>query len=242
MPNYQNGKIYTIRCRNNADLIYVGSTTQSLCYRFSGHKRDKKCSLYKYIDENCNGNWCQFYIELYEEFKCENKEQLNKREGEVQRQIATINKCIAGRTKSEYYEENQETILEKQKKYYEDNKETLLEQKKIYREDNKDILKEKKKIYREENIDKISEKQKKYYEENIDKFKKYYEDNIDKILEQKKKYYEDNQEQISEKKKEKLTCECGCEIRRDCLLRHQRSKKHLDLIANIQSNIPVLPE
>jgi hypothetical protein len=57
-------------------------------------------------------NW---YIELYENFPCDNKEQLNKREGEIIREIATLNKNIAGRTIKEYYEQNKENILEKKK-------------------------------------------------------------------------------------------------------------------------------
>ncbi len=37
MPNYANGKIYTIRFHNSNE-IYIGSTTQSLPVRFGGHK------------------------------------------------------------------------------------------------------------------------------------------------------------------------------------------------------------
>ena len=47
MPNYQDGKIYTIRCRNDDSLIYVGSTTQMLCKRFQSHKCNKT-NLNKY--------------------------------------------------------------------------------------------------------------------------------------------------------------------------------------------------
>ena len=54
-------------------------------------------SFYQYIDD-----WNDWYIELYENYPCENKEQLNKREGEIIREIGTVNKQIAGRT----YKEN----------------------------------------------------------------------------------------------------------------------------------------
>jgi len=40
-----------------------------------------------------------WYIELYEDFPTERKEQLNKREGVIIREIGTLNKNIAGRTK-----------------------------------------------------------------------------------------------------------------------------------------------
>ena len=39
MPNYQNGKIYKI---TSGDLIYIGSTTQSLAKRWGDHNKDLK--------------------------------------------------------------------------------------------------------------------------------------------------------------------------------------------------------
>ena len=53
MPNYQNGKIYTIRCYTDISLIYVGSTIKKLCDRMSNHRfnsiKYKKNSLYDAI-------------------------------------------------------------------------------------------------------------------------------------------------------------------------------------------------
>ena len=86
-------------------------------------KQIKKCSLYKCIQEKFNGDWSNFYIELYEEYSCGNKYQLNRREGEIQREIATINKNKAGRTMKEYYVDNKDYFLQ----YYLDNKEKRLE-------------------------------------------------------------------------------------------------------------------
>ena len=54
----------------------------------------------------------------YENYPCENEEQLNKREGEIIREIGTVNNYIAGRTLKEYYEDNKE----KRKGYRETNK------------------------------------------------------------------------------------------------------------------------
>ena len=45
-------------------------------------------------------------IELYEEYPCDNNEILNKREGEIQREIATINRNKAERTLKQYYMDN----------------------------------------------------------------------------------------------------------------------------------------
>ena len=133
---YKRGKIYTIRCRYDNNLIYVGSTIVGLSKRIGQHRADKNCSLYKYV----NGDWANWYIELYEDFPCNNKEELNKREGEVIREIATINKCISGRTHKDYVLENKDYFLGKSKEYYQNNRDYILEQKKIYHIKNKDII------------------------------------------------------------------------------------------------------
>ena len=36
--NYKNGKIYTVRCKNDNSLIYVGSTIQPLFKRWTNIK------------------------------------------------------------------------------------------------------------------------------------------------------------------------------------------------------------
>ena len=133
MPDYKNGRIYTVRCRTDNSLIYVGSTTTPISERYSRHKLDKKCSLYRLIQEKFNGEWGNWYIELYEEYPCDNKEQLNRREGEIQREIATINKNKAGRTLKEYYIDN----MSNYKQYYIDNRAVKLKYQKKYNTDKK---------------------------------------------------------------------------------------------------------
>ena len=110
MPDYKNSRIYTVRCRTDSSLIYVGSTTRPLSRRFSAHKTQPTCSLYKYVKEHFNGDWSDFYIELYEENQYDNVEQLNKREGEIMRAISTINKNIAGRTIKQYNIDNKDKL------------------------------------------------------------------------------------------------------------------------------------
>ena len=60
-----------------------------------------------------------FYIELYEDFPCQNRAQLGKREGEIIREIGTLNKQITCRTRAEYNNEpeNKAHKLEYMKKY-----------------------------------------------------------------------------------------------------------------------------
>ena len=194
---YQRGKIYTVRCYDDDTSIYVGSTIQKyLSARMGTHRSDKTCSLYKYV----NGNWDNWYIELYEEYPCDNKQLLEKREGEITRLIGNINKRIAGRTDKEYYEANKEKI------------------------------KDQKKQYRNNNKDKIEERGKKYYESNKEKIleqkKQYHNDNKEKIKEYKKQHYNDNKEKINEKKKEKVICDnCNAEITKCYLTKHKKTNK-----------------
>ncbi len=131
MPDYQNGKIYTIRCRDDPELIYVGSTTQPLSQRWQEHKRHSKnpkhnsynIHFYQVLRDKGIDN---FYIELYIECPCENREQLTKHEGKLIREIGTINTRIAGRTDKEYQEDNKDKIKQYDKQYYINNKERLL--------------------------------------------------------------------------------------------------------------------
>ena len=125
---YNNSKIYTVRYKNDNSLIYCGSTIQPLYKRWFAHKsrcyniNDKEYNklLYQKIRETDNIN--DWYIELYELFPCNSKEELLKREGEVTREIGTLNKNISGRTSKQYYIDNFLKINEYNKQYYIDNK------------------------------------------------------------------------------------------------------------------------
>lgn len=143
---YQKGKIYTIRCRTDDNLIYVGSTIDYLSSRFYNHKahckKKHKVSLYDYIE---NDDWSNWYIELYEFYPCNNKQELYRREGEVIREIGTINKQIAGRSDADYRKEMKEIIAKKMvsagKKYRDNNKELINDKnKKWYNENKSSIL------------------------------------------------------------------------------------------------------
>jgi hypothetical protein len=201
---FKNAKIYTIRCKSDDTLIYVGSTVQPLYKRLSAHKsksKDPKCEnilLYKKMNElDIN----DFYIELYIDYPCERKEQLTQREGEIIRQIGTLNKNIAGRTDKEWKEENKEQTKKKNKEYREENRGKLVENAKDYYEANKNEIntvhkkyreanKEQRKIYNEANKDIIKEKKKEFYEANKDIIKekaiKYIESNKDIINERRR--------------------------------------------------------
>jgi hypothetical protein len=165
MPDYNNGKIYTIRFHNSNE-IYIGSTIQLLAVRFGEHKRKGNSAVYKLINDRYEGNWSVCYYELYENYSCNSKEELCKKEGEVIRQFKNdenydcINCVIIGRTKSEY--------------------------KKDYNKNNSDKIKEQSKQYRDDNPDKIKEQSKQYREKNADKINEYFENNKEKIDERRK--------------------------------------------------------
>jgi hypothetical protein len=64
--------------------------------------------------------------------------------------------------------------------------------------------------------------------------KEYFETNKERLQEYKKeynkKYREDNKEIITKKLKEKITCKCGCVVTTQNIKRHERNKKHINLI------------
>jgi len=111
MPNYQLGKIYTIRSLSSPD-IYVGSTIQSLAVRMGGHRRtyEKNKGLGK--NKEIVKDISEWNIELHELYPCNTRQELHRREGEVIREIGTLNKCIAGRTYQERYREYKDKVKE----------------------------------------------------------------------------------------------------------------------------------
>ena len=120
--DYANGKIYQIR-NTEDDEVYVGSTCTTLTKRFSNHKSDsnrmKKTNCHVYKHMNALGVE-KFYIELIEDFPCENKTQLTAREGVFIRDRGTLNMLIAGRTPKEYYQNNKVIIAKKSKVKYDE--------------------------------------------------------------------------------------------------------------------------
>jgi hypothetical protein len=149
MLDYQNGKIYTIRYKKDSSLIYVGSTCLPLWMRFSIHKsvcynpNDKSYNHKFYAKIRETDDLCNWYIELYENFPCENKTQLITRENIIIKEISTLNK-LQGETKyirkpcktfdeikckSKYFwkQKHHESVIEYHKKYNEENKQRIKE-------------------------------------------------------------------------------------------------------------------
>lgn len=60
--------------------------------------------------------------------------------------------------------------------------------------------------------------------------KNYYINNKDIISMKRKEHYYNNKEKILTKLKEKIICDCGCEINKSNLNRHKQSLKHIKFI------------
>ncbi len=256
--DYSKTTIYKIQHKEIDELLYIGSTTD-FTRRKAQHKRacdnaNNKCynrKLYSMMRDN--GGFDCFNIIVIKEFSCQNKQEALIEEDRVTRQMkANMNSLrayvtpddtkerekqyrlehkdeIAERGK-QYRLENKEQIIERTKQYYNQNKEQILERHKRNYELNKEKITERQKQHYEQNKERLAEQKKQYREQNKERIaeyhKQHYKQNKELITERQKQYYEQNKEQ----KKQKITCDCGCIIRKDILIRHQRTKKHQDLL------------
>ena len=144
MPDYQKAKIYKLWSpQGNIEEVYYGSTCNDLRFRKSGHKSKNDCRsniLFEKYDD--------VRIELVEDYPCNNKAELNKKEGEYIRENKCLNKNISGRTKNEYNEDNKKKLQEKSKEWRERNKEIIAEKEKKYREKNREKRNKNQREYR----------------------------------------------------------------------------------------------
>lgn len=101
MPDYSKGKVYKL-WSPLGDLIYIGSTTQSLSKRLGGHRgsfKMNKGTTSKYLFEEYGID--QVKIELIENCPCNSKMELMRREGYFIKTLNCVNKTIPGRDKDE---------------------------------------------------------------------------------------------------------------------------------------------
>lgn len=135
---YLNGKIYLIKSLLNPSRVYVGSTCKMLSFRWANHVLALGKSMTS-VDKEANGDWGNWCIELHELFPCDCKMMLKRREGEIIKQIGTINQRIAGTPKLEsqrnYYEKNKDIINQKKEERKERNGMSDFQ---IYYENNRD--------------------------------------------------------------------------------------------------------
>jgi len=221
MSIYQNGKIYAIKSPHTEE-VYIGSTCDPLKNRLIKHK-----SAYKCLEEKGIGGFCTSYIiikageafiELVEEYPCESRKELEKREGKVQQATEnSVNKMIAGRTWREWRKDNPgraEAIT------------------KAWRERNKEHIKEYNKQY-SSGKDKCLICDKEYAKGTLLRHYRteYHLIRVNgdtRTTEQRKKDYD------KVWKAKKVKCECGDIVSRSALRRHQRRKVHKDKMEQVE--------
>lgn len=202
MVNYNNGKIYKIepKCEHEEGDVYIGSTTKN----YLSQRMNNHRSMYKrWKNEKVNKHVRSY--DLFDKYGLENCEII----------LVEIVNCETKEqlhAREKYYIKSMQCVnktipLRTSTEYYESIKDKKIEYNKTRYSENA--------VVRE----KILEQNKKYQIRNQEA-----------IADKKKLYRENNKEAIKLKKQENETCECGCEVRKDKLPRHQRTKKHEQLM------------
>ena len=141
MPDYQDAKIYKIVNPEN-NLVYYGQTTRELKDRFYQHKsKSNSCSSSLLFKSGTQ------YIELLENFPCENKKELDAKE----LFYINNNECVnihkprnitkKERSKEEYLNRNKEKTKQQKREQYQNQK----EHRSLYYKENKEFILERNK-------------------------------------------------------------------------------------------------
>jgi len=203
--DYSKCCIYKIEHNDDESLVYVGHTTN-----FDKRKTQHKINCY-------NDNQKPYNFKVYrmirenggwEKFlmlEVEKYPCADKREAERRENEVMKELKTSMNTNKSFRTQDEITEYKKEydTNYYESNKHKIQEYNKEYSE----VHKPKKQEYNKE----------------------YYELHKEKKKEQVKEYQKNNKLKINEKVK----CECGCEIVKQHLKRHQATKKHLDKMKKI---------
>ena len=165
--DFSKAVIYSIVCKTDETLIYVGSTTnfRERTYKHkstSYNKNNKDHNTPFYVMIRANGGWENFKMTPIKEFPCENKIQLVIEEERIRVEIkAKLN------TNRAYIapDKQKEARAEKRKKYYTKNAEQIIYQYKQHYEANKQQISERKKQWYQANKERIAERSRIKYQE-----------------------------------------------------------------------------
>ena len=129
--DYNLAKIYKLT--SPSGLTYIGSTCEPfLSRRLAGHKKAFKqyqkgnfrnVTSFKLFEEDIDN----VIITLIEKYPCNDKDELNAREGHYIRELECVNKFIAGRTDAQYRKDNRENYKAYDKKYKDKNRDKINE-------------------------------------------------------------------------------------------------------------------
>lgn len=152
LSRYKKGKVYSIRSHNCTEY-YVGSTCLSLADRLRKHV--KQYNYYLKTTQNPIASYDiigkgNYYIELLEEYPCNTKAELERREGHYIREAKelAVNVRIAGQSHAIFKELNRAEYLEQKKNSYEKNKDTHNEYSRKYNAEHREKLNEYNRKYR----------------------------------------------------------------------------------------------
>ena len=202
---YNNSKIYKL-INTIDDTFYIGSTTAPLSKRLSWHKQNSKKENLKNIKVYQHLNIIGFEnvkIVLINEFYLNNREELLRSENDYIEMYKNDPNCLNSYRAFLSEEEHNQYM----KKYREDNKEKIIHlNKELYTRKREYILQQKKQ----------------YYIENMEHVKKL--NNQNRIR---------NAEKIKQRKTSEYTCECGSIIQIDGKAKHQRTKKHINYLHDL---------
>ena len=159
MVNYTKSIIYKLCCKNpEIKQIYIGSTANEIRKRKNQHKSDcynknrESYNLYVYQFIRDNGGFQNWSIIIIENYPCENKRELEKRERYyIELLNATLNSYNSYRTE----EEKKEQLKKCTKEWKEKNKDKNKEKTKEYQKNNKQQYKDYQKKYKDKIRDKI---------------------------------------------------------------------------------------
>ena len=202
--DYSKCCIYKIEHIDDDTLVYVGHTTNF----------EKRKIQHKGNCKNDNGKQYNYKVyqmirenggwDMFKMLEVEKYPCADKREAERrENEVMKELKSSMNTNKSFITQEMSEYHKEYHTNYYELHKLKIKERSKEYKKNNKLKIQERDKDYRDNNKLKIQKKKKDYREANKLKLN------------------------------EKVKCECGCEINKSNLNRHQARKKHLDKMKNI---------
>jgi inorganic triphosphatase YgiF len=217
--SFLTAQLYTIRSYQT-EKIYIGATIQTLARRLAQHvsqyKSWKLDNTKTYVTSFNIIKYDDYYIELLESFPCNNKDELNKREGELIRSHDCVNRCVPGRTRKQYYEENKVEISRKKKIYADEHKVEAAIWGKQWRSDNEEKLQKQKKEYYKDNKTDLNLKMKEHYIKNTEKLKLYQKNRRTKYDTKIKKF-----------KNKKHMCEyCNIQYSQSNKNRHVKTTRH----------------
>jgi len=201
MSRYNRGKIYKI-IDNITGKVYFGSTIEpTLAKRLTKHIASFK--LYK------QGKG--YYVTSYELFE----------NGNYSIILVELYSC-----------ESKDELLMRERFYIENNECVNKVKKVVLTIEEKEHYQQQ---YQQEHKKEISQHNQQYYQEHKEKIsqhhQQYRQEHKEEALQYQLEYYQNNKEEINKKQSQKITCECGREIRKGDMATHKKRKIHNDLIS-----------